>query len=159
VSSSGTTVVGGLAEGNRLPTAGKFQGVASIGYRQPFGVDRDLFVNFTVQHVGSSYSQFENAAPNFGLIAVDGPAGSGRLIPFGEPDITSFAFDTELPGYELGNLRVGLKQARFEVAAFVNNLWDEKARLALDYERGRSARVGYLTNQPRTFGVSARWDF
>jgi outer membrane receptor protein involved in Fe transport len=48
---------------------------------------------------------------------------------------------------------------RFEVAAFINNLWDEQARLALDYERGRSARVGYLTNTPRTYGVSARWEF
>jgi iron complex outermembrane receptor protein len=59
----------------------------------------------------------------------------------------------------LGNLRVGLRKEAFELAAFINNLWDEEARLALDYERGRSARVGYLTNMPRTYGVSARWEF
>jgi iron complex outermembrane receptor protein len=161
VSVTGTTtaVVGGLGEGNRLPTSAEFQGVASVGFTQPLSESRDLFVNFTVQHVGSSFSQFENQSPNFGLIADGGPPGSARLIPFGSPDPYSFAFDTELPSYEIGNLRVGLKQDRFEVAAFVNNLWDEEARLALDYERGRSARVGYLTNQPRTFGVTARWDF
>jgi len=29
----------------------------------------------------------------------------------------------------------------------------------VDRERGRSARVGYLTNQPRTFGVDFRMNF
>jgi iron complex outermembrane receptor protein len=41
----------------------------------------------------------------------------------------------------------------------VNNLTDEHARLALDQERGRYARVGYLTNQPRTYGITARVSF
>jgi len=160
VTGTTTTVVGGLAEGNRLPTSAKFQGVASIGFTQPLGASRDLFANFTVQHVGSSFSQFENEVPNFGLITAGGPAGSARLIPYGAPpDLTAISFNAELPSYEIGNLRVGVKQDQFEVAAFVNNLWDETARLALDYERGRSARVGYLTNQPRTYGVSARWEF
>jgi len=36
---------------------------------------------------------------------------------------------------------------------FVNNVTDERALLALDRERGTRARVGYLTNQPRTFGA------
>jgi iron complex outermembrane receptor protein len=153
------TVVGGLAEGNRLPTSADFQGVASVGFTQPIGESRELFANFTVQYVGSSYSQFENEVANFGLIADGGPPGSARLIPFGAPSVSSFAFDAKLPSYSLGNLRVGLRQDAFELAAFVNNLWDEDARLALDYERGRSARVGYLTNMPRTYGVSARWEF
>jgi hypothetical protein len=48
-----------------LPTSAEFQGVASIGYTQPIGASRSLFVNFTVQHVGSSFSQFENEVPNF----------------------------------------------------------------------------------------------
>jgi iron complex outermembrane receptor protein len=161
VSVTGTTstVVGGLAEGNRLPTSASFQGVASIGYTRPIGESRQLFANFTVQHVGSSYSQFENEVPNFGLIASSGLAGSARLIAYGAPNVSSFGFDAKLPSYELGNLRVGLRQNAFEVAGFVNNLWDEEARLALDYERGRSARVGYLTNMPRTYGVTARWEF
>jgi iron complex outermembrane recepter protein len=161
VSVTGTTstVVGGLAEGNRLPTSADFQGVASVGFTQPIADSRELFANFTLQHVGSSYSQFENEVANFGLIATNGPPGSARLIPYGAPSVSSFAFVAKLPSYELGNLRVGLRQDAFEFAAFINNLWDEEARLALDYERGRSARVGYLTNMPRTYGVSARWEF
>jgi hypothetical protein len=31
--------------------------------------------------------------------------------------------------------------------------------LALDQERGTYARIGYLTNQPRTYGISARMTF
>jgi iron complex outermembrane receptor protein len=96
---------------------------------------------------------------NFGLIGATVP-GAARLIGYGDlPSGTVIAFDARLPDYVLANLRVGLKTGRFEVAAYVNNLTDESARLALDYERGRSARVGYLTNQPRTVGVSARWSF
>ena len=40
-----------------------------------------------------------------------------------------------------------------------NNLTDERAFLALDQERGTRARIGYLTNQPRTFGTSLRVNF
>ena len=45
------------------------------------------------------------------------------------------------------------------LAFFVNNVTDERALLALDQERGTRARVGYLTNQPRTFGIATRIDF
>jgi iron complex outermembrane recepter protein len=48
---------------------------------------------------------------------------------------------------------------RWDVALFVNNVTDERALLALDQERGTRARVGYLTNQPRTFGVTTRVHF
>jgi iron complex outermembrane receptor protein len=45
------------------------------------------------------------------------------------------------------------------VAFFINNLFDELALLSFDQERGTRARNGYLTNQPRTFGISTRLDF
>ena len=38
----------------------------------------------------------------------------------------------------------------------VNNATNEQALLALDRERGLLARVGYLVNQPRTFGLTTR---
>ena len=40
-----------------------------------------------------------------------------------------------------------------------NNLTDETAYLSLDQERGTRARVAYLTNQPRTIGISTRVTF
>jgi len=157
-----TVVVGGLQEGNRLPTAPKFQAVASLGYTQPLSSGQDLFGVFTFQYVGSSFSQFEQQQPGFGQICVPGTCtgAAARLIQFGGPlTVSRIAFDTELPSYTLGNIRVGVKNAHWEVAGFVNNIWDETARLALDYERGRSARVGYLTNAARLFGVTARYSF
>ncbi len=157
-----TVIVGGLKEGNRLPTAPKFQAVGSIGYTRPLETGRDLFGVFTLQYVGSSFSQFENEAPNFGLICGGAgcPPGSARLIQFGGPyTVNRIAFNPQLPSYSLGNIRVGLRSDRWEVAGFINNIWDEKARLAIDYERGRSARVSYLTNVARLFGVTARYSF
>ena len=57
VSGGNTVVVGGLEKGHRLPTAPKFQGVASLGYTMPvMGDGKDLFANLTYQHVGSSFS-------------------------------------------------------------------------------------------------------
>src|SRR4029077_16393265 len=53
----------------------------------------------------------------------------------------------------------GLKTERWQAAAYINNIADKTAELALDYERGRSARVGYLTNQPRTIGVYGSYNF
>jgi iron complex outermembrane recepter protein len=154
-----TSVVGGLASGNRMPTAPQFQAVGSVGFTMPLADKRDFFANVTVQYVGSSYSQFENEEPNFGGIGTGLP-NAARLIGYGAPPAgTTITFNPQLPSYSLGNLRAGVRTDRWEFAGYVNNLWDENARLALDYERGRSARVGYLTNQPRTVGVSARFNF
>ena len=35
----------------------------------------------------------------------------------------------------------------------------ERALLAFDRERGTRARMGFITNQPRTFGVTGRFNF
>jgi iron complex outermembrane recepter protein len=158
-------VVGGLADGNRLPTAPKAQAAASVGYTLPAVMEnRDFFANLTVQYVGSSFSQFENEEPGFGTICTGCPSAANpnaaRLIAFGGPlSTSSITFNPELPAYTLVNLRFGLKSNRWQAAAYINNITDKNAELALDYERGRSARVGYLTNQPRTFGVYGRYDF
>jgi len=151
--SGSTVIVGGLEKGNRLPTAPEFQAVASLGYTLPLASEQDFFALATVQYIGSSFSQFENEEDGFGSIGGTSP-NAARLIPYGGPLTTGqINFNAELPSYSLGNVRFGLRTTRWEAALYVNNLWDETARLALDYERGRSARVGYITNQPRTFGL------
>ena len=153
-------VVGGLADGNRLPTAPKVSAAGSVGYTLPLAdQEREFFSVLTVQYVGSSYSQFENEEPNFGSIG-SGLPNSARLIGYGNPPAgTTFSFDPLLPSYALANIRAGLRTERWETAVYLNNITDKEARLALDYERGRSARVSYLTNQPRTIGVSALYRF
>ena len=70
-------VVGGLQDGNRLPTAPKMQAAAYVGYTQPLSGAKDFFGNFTVQYVGSSFSQFENEEPGWGRSA---PAARMRRI-------------------------------------------------------------------------------
>ena len=63
-------------------------------------------------------------------------------------------------------LRVGRERrspsvspAGWDISAFVDNATNELARLALDRERGTLARIGYLTNPPRTIGLATRVTF
>ena len=156
-----TVVVGGLADGNRLPTApktagGRERGLHAAGHgrqgllRQPDGAIRRL----------SSFSQFENEEPGFGQIGGTGDPNAARLIPFGGPySVSQINFAAELPSYTLANFRLGLKGVHWQAAACVNNFTDKTVPLALDYERGRSARVGYLVNQPRTYGIYGAYSF
>lgn len=148
--------IAGIRDGNRLPTSPELQAAASVTYNWPFSTALDGFANFTFQHVGSSWTQLADQEPPFGCV---GCAGAPGFLPFGNPTISQFTFRTELPDYQLGNLRLGVKADRWEAAVFVNNLWDERAFLSVDRERGTRARVGYLTNQPRTYGVMLHLGF
>jgi len=152
---SGGSPIAGIRKGNRLPTSPEFQAAASATYAQPLAAFEG-FVNLTLQHVGSSYTQLADQEPPFGCV---GCAGAPGFFPFGAPTISEFRFETELPEYQIGNLRFGVRNETFEAAAFINNLWDERALLSIDRERGTRARVGYLTNMPRTYGVTARVNF
>lgn len=156
VTGIGTTPLAGMRKGNRMPTSPELQASGSIAYSQPVWSSLEGFGVFTVQYVGSSFTQLADQEAGFGCV---GCAGSPRFISFGNPTINSIRYDKELPSYEIGNLRVGVRSDRWETALFINNLWDERAFLSLDRERGTSARVSYLTNPPRTFGVSFRMDF
>lgn len=155
VTGTGTTPIAGIRKGNRLPTSPELQASASVGYQQPVFSSLEGFAVFSVQHVGSSFTQLADQEAPFGQIGGAGPP----FIDFGDTTISSFQFEPELPSYEIGNLRFGVRSDTWEAAAFVNNLWDERAFLSLDRERGTRARVAYLTNMPRTFGVTLRMNF
>ncbi|HET9446681.1 MAG TPA: TonB-dependent receptor, partial [Steroidobacteraceae bacterium] len=148
--------IAGIRDGNRLPTSPEFQASASVTYSWPFSATLEAFTNFTFQHVGSSYTQLADQEPGVGCVGCPGAPG---FFNFGDTSITSFTFDPELPSYQIGNLRFGVKKDDWEAALFVNNLWDERALLSLDRERGFRARVAYLTNMPRTYGVQLRMNF
>jgi iron complex outermembrane receptor protein len=156
------TPLAGVREGNRLPTSPEFQAAFSAGYTFPFSDSLESFARLTVQHVGSSYTQLADQEAGFGLIhAPPNTDGSARLIQMGGVPFASMQvrFPAELPSYNLGNVRWGVRSDKWEAAIFVNNLWNERAYLSLDRERGRSARVGYLTNPPRTVGVNFNMSF
>jgi iron complex outermembrane receptor protein len=159
ITGSGTTPIAGIRDGNRLPTAPEFQAAASVTYSWPWSSALTGYVNLTAQHVGSSYTQLADQEAPFGQLDSDASTPAPAFIQYGLPTITSFSFPAQLPSYDIGNLRLGARGDRWEAAAFVNNVWDERAFLSLDRERGSRARVGYLTNRPRTYGVTFRRSF
>jgi len=151
-STGAVTVLPGFEEGNRLPSVPKFQASAAATYRWPFRPGTSAFLSGSYNYVGSRFTQIDDHAPGFGTV---------NLNSFGDNTIggpltqSTFVFDPELPAYSLVNLRVGVSRStNWDVALFVNNLTDERALLALDRERGTRARVGFLTNQPLTIGVT-----
>jgi iron complex outermembrane recepter protein len=159
VTGAGTTPIAGIRDGNRLPTAPEVQGAASVTYSWPWFSELRGYANFTAQYMGSSFTQLADQEAPFGTLDSDAATPAPSFIAYGNPTINSLSFPTELPSYEIGNLRVGVRGDKWEGALFVNNVWDERAFLSLDRERGSRARVGYLTNRPRTYGVTFRRSF
>jgi iron complex outermembrane receptor protein len=144
----------GIKDGNRLPSVPKFTFSAAVTYQWQATQSARAYVTGTYSHVGSRFTQVG-----------DESLGTLNLLSFGANTIGGpltqnvFNYDPLLPAYDIVNARVGALMGHWDIALFVNNLTDEEARLALDRERGTRARIGYLTNQPRTFGLSARVTF
>jgi iron complex outermembrane receptor protein len=153
----------GIREGNRLSTSPELQAAATAAYTWSLSTSLESYLRLTVQHVGSSFTQLADQENGFGVIldpSLQQPGdGTARLIDLGAVNVDRIDFGAELPSYDIGNLRWGVRSDVWEASLYVNNLWDERAFLSVDRERNRSARVGYLTNPPRTYGVNFRWDF
>lgn len=145
-----TSVVAAMEDGSRMPSVPEFQLAANATYKWPLTASLEGFVSGTYQHVGNRFTQVADQRPGFETFTPR---------TFGNPTITSFTFEPKLPSYDIGNIRFGVRTEVWEATVFVNNVGDESARLGLDQERGRVARVGYLTNQPRTIGVTYRRNF
>ena len=143
-------VLQALRDGNRLPTVPKFQAAISLGYVRPMQNGLTAFSNLSWQYVGDRYTQISDQEDNPRTVS---------LFGIGSPSVSSLAFQLKLPSYTNANFRVGLRKEDWEAALFVNNLTDERAKLAIDRERGLRARYGYLVNQPRTYGVTMRKTF
>jgi iron complex outermembrane receptor protein len=144
------SVVSGIEEGNRLPSVPKVQVAAALTLHRPLKSGSDAFFTTTYNHVGSRFTQIDDMAPGVGTVDLT----SFEENTIGGPlTASTFVFDPELPAYNLVNMRLGVTRGGWEAALFLNNLTDERALLALDRERGLRARVGYLTNQPRTLGL------
>jgi iron complex outermembrane receptor protein len=154
--SPGLALSTGIVEGNRLPSAPKFQMAASATYQQPVGQDSQGYVSANYQHVGSRYTQLADQEPGTGILNLN---SFGANTIGGPLTQSTFTFNPLLPAYDIVNARLGVRHGIWDIAFYVNNITDERAFLALDRERGFRARVGFLTNQPRTFGVNSRVDF
>ncbi|MBV8199150.1 MAG: TonB-dependent receptor, partial [Acidobacteria bacterium] len=157
--SGNTTVVSGIKKGNRLPTVPQFQAVAAATAQQQVMANWLGYATATYQYIGSRYTQVGDQAEGFGIVNLLSFQQSGGGTIGGPLTQSTFTFDPKLPSYQIVNLRVGMLNDTWDIALFVNNLNNERALLALDQERGTRARVGFLVNQPRTFGASARIKF
>jgi iron complex outermembrane recepter protein len=146
------SVVAGIEEGNRLPTVPEFQMAAAATYHWRVNTLAG-YVTGAYQHIGSRFTQIGDQAEGFGTVNLNSFGTTGIGGPFTQ---STYTFDPELPAYDIVNLRFGILKNRWDTALFINNVTDETALLALDQERGTRARVGYLTNQPRTIGISTR---
>nr|AFD03394.1 TonB-dependent receptor [uncultured bacterium W5-51b] len=151
------SVLSGIEEGNRLPAVPEVEVAAAATYQWQVDAESRGFVTASFQYVGSRFTAIDDHAAGIGTVDL---TSFGAANTIGGPlTQTTFTFDPELPSYSLVNLRVGLIRDEWEIALYINNLTDERAFLALDRERGLLARVGYLTNQPRTGGVTLRFHY
>lgn len=150
-------VLGGVRDGNRLPSTPNFNIGITATYN--FALDSikegaEGYISSTFQHRGSIYTQpsdQEAGGPGNSVLS----QASG--LPFGGAsgnDLT--IIDLQLKSYQTLNLSAGIVMDSWEIVAYVTNLLDENANLSFDKERGGRARLGFRTNQPRTFGMTFR---
>jgi outer membrane receptor protein involved in Fe transport len=146
-------VIGGIREGNRLPSVPNFQMSASGSYSWPFSDTAEAYVGASFQHVGSRYTQPSDQENN--------PRSFVSGLPFGGAtgnEVT--VVDLRLPSYNYVNLSAGIDWDNgLGVMVYVNNLFDENALLSFDRERGGRARLGFNIGQPRVIGVTVRKRF
>ncbi len=147
-------VLGGVEDGNRLPSVPKFQIAATATYDLPFELmeNSDSWMSATIHYVGDRYTQPSDQ------VAGAGDFASG--LPFGGAsgsDVTHL--NLNLPSYTIVNLNFGLARDSWEAVVYVNNLTDENANTSFDRERGGRARLGFRTNTPRTIGVTYRYRY
>ncbi|WP_310497620.1 TonB-dependent receptor [Sandarakinorhabdus sp.] len=146
-------VLGGIRDGNVLPTVPRFQISASANYELPVSDTSKVVLNASIQHVSTRFTQPADQENN--------PRSFVSNLPYaGASGLNATVIDLRLPSYQLVNLSVGWQnEAGFSVTAYVNNLLDQTPLLSFDRERGGRARLGFNIGQPRTFGVTARQTF
>lgn len=165
----GGAVISGIQDGNRLPSVPKVQAAAGATYKWQVAPGSRAFISGSYQHVGSHFTAIDDygagscppGQPNcrFGTVDLLSFQRAGGATIGGPLTDTVFTFQPELPAYNILNLRIGLMRDTWDAAVFLNNVTDERAFLAIDRERGSRARVGYLTNQPRTMGITLRFNY
>ena len=146
-------VIGGIRDGNRLPSVPKFQISVNATYSHALTATLDGYVTASVQHVGNRYTQASDQENN--------PRSFVSGLPYGGATGTAATVvNLQLPSYELVNFSAGLQMDNgVDVIAYVNNAFEKNALLSFDRERGGRARLGYTVGQPRTVGVTVRKTF
>src|SRR5438045_1201460 len=148
------SIVSGIQDGARLPSVPKFKFAVAATSQWEARAGYMAYVTAVNQYVGSRFTS--GGAQDLGTLSI--PA-FGATTPGSPYTASVFTYNPEMPAYDIVNARIGVKQEKWDLSLYGNNLTDQRALLALDQERGTRARIGYLTNQPRTFGTSLRVNF
>ncbi|WP_372750392.1 TonB-dependent receptor, partial [Litorivivens sp.] len=150
-SGGNVTILAGIEDGNELPTASDYSLALTSTYFFELTEGWEGYVTGAFQSVGARYTQINDQTAGAGTVSLFQNVGGGTQ--------STFNFDSDLDSYQTVNLRFGGRTANWDIALFVNNATDENVRQSLDRERGGRARVGYRVGQPRTAGITARYDF
>ncbi len=153
--SGNESVVSGIEAGRRLPSVPEIQAAFAATYKWDLSSNSRMYITGVYQHVGSRYTQVGDQ--DLGTLNMLDPQLPNTIG--GPLTQNTFRYDPKLPAYDLLNLRWTWERNAWNLVAYVNNATDELALLSLDRERGTLARIGYLTNQPRTFGVTTGYRF
>lgn len=147
-------VLGGIRDGNRLPTVPKFQIALTGDYTVPVNADTDAVFTASYQHIGDRYTQPSDQEGNpqsfVSHLAFAGASGTQATV-----------LNLNLPAYDIVNISAGISYKPWDadLVFYVNNLTDENPLLSFDRERGGRARLGFNVGQPRTFGTTFRKRF
>ncbi len=153
---SGGAVLGGIRDGNRLPSVPEYQFSFSGSYYWDAGfANASAFVAGSLQLIGDRYTQPTDQEVGQGLPTATGLA-YGTFTGNEDP---SRLVDLDLDSYQTLNLSAGLEFETWKLTGYITNALDEDADLSFDRERGGRARLGFRTNSPRTIGMTIRKDF
>lgn len=140
-----------IPDGSRLPTVPKLQFSIAATYQWTVSNGSLAYITAVDTYVGSRLTQLGDdllgtiPLTTYGANTIGGPLTS-----------STFTYNPLMPAYDLLNGRVGVRHGKWDISLYCNNITDEIAFLALDRERGTLARIGYLTNPPRTAGFEIR---
>ncbi|MEE9346799.1 MAG: TonB-dependent receptor [Robiginitomaculum sp.] len=148
------SVLGGVEEGNRLPSVPKYQLSASATYNvdTDFAGSQGGYITTSLQVVGDRITQPSDQVGGSGNFASGLPFGGASGADITQVDLT-------LDAYEIMNVTAGLDFDTWELQAYVSNVFDKNTNLSFDRERGGRARLGFRTNAPRTAGITARFNY
>lgn len=119
-------------DGDRIPNVPHFSGSVNFDVDRPLSGTFNYLIHADVSYHGSSHTTL---------------AGNTSRDPF----------DVRLQSYTLVNLRVGIKNDLWTVAAFARNLFDKRAQV--DAISSSQDPLAFITVRPQTFGVSVSRKF
>jgi len=126
-----------VQDGARLPITPDWQATFGIEYRSSGQLfEAQPYVRFDFAYVGESVNSLE-----------------------GIESVVSLAPVQTQDAYETGDLRLGLDGDRWSASLFVDNIWDERAKIFYNNRWGVDPGQRLSINPPRTYGLQLRFNF